>query len=465
VERAARLLRDKGRLVVVGDVGLDLPRGPFYRKEIDFSLSRSYGPGRYDPVYEEGGVDYPVGYVRWTEGRNLDAVLECLARREVDVAPLITETVKVADAPAAYERILAGGGLGTVLEYGEDAAPARTVSLGSLPAAKDTAGVLLAGAGWFARTHHLPNLDRTAGLRLAGVVSGSGANARQTAEKYGAAFAGTDWDEAVTRDEVDAVLLCTRHHLHVPQAVAAIRAGKHVLVEKPLALDLAGLEALAAALAENPVRLAVGFNRRHAPLARRLRDLLAGRTGPLHGVYRMNAGRLPKEHWTNDPVEGGGRILGEGCHVFDWFRWLTGSEAVTVEAVRVASPDEAVIDADNLTATARFADGSVLTLLYTTAGPKEHPKERFEVFAPGFAAELTDYRSLAWNGGSETLRAEDKGQTAEMAAWAEYLAGRGDDVADFASAARSTWLTLRALEAAETGTVLAVDEALPAALR
>ncbi len=468
VRNAARLLRDRGRMVVVGDVGLELERGPFYARELDFTLSRSYGPGRYDPLYEEGGLDYPVGYVRWTEGRNLGAVLELVRAGKLRVEPLIGEEVPVEDAAAAYERILAGSAsLGTLLRYQSIGAPARTLSLPGARAAEGTVGVLVAGAGYFARAFHLPNLAATGGLRLAGVVSGTGANAKQAAEKYGGAFAATDYAEAVARPGVDAVLIATRHHLHVPQAVAAIGLGKHVLVEKPLALDAGGLRALAEALRAHPVRLAVGFNRRFAPLAVELKKLLEGRQGPIHGVYRMNAGRLPRAHWVNDPAEGGGRIVGEACHVFDFFNFLTGSEPETVRADRLRSPDPDVIDDDNLTATVSYADGSLLTLLYDTAGPKGWPKEEFTVFAPGFAAAMTDYRELHWTGarsGRKTLRAEDKGQAAEMRAWAGYLTGAGGEVADFPRAALSTWLTLRALEAARTGATLPVAATLPEVL-
>ncbi len=472
VRAASRLLRDRARLVVVGDVGMELERGPFYAKELDFTLSRSYGPGRYDPLYEEGGVDYPVGYVRWTEGRNLGAVLALIQSGDLRVEELVTDEVAVAEAPAAYERILSGAGaLGTLLRYDHAAeAPARTLDLPPAPAAAGTVGVLLVGAGSFARAFHLPNLAAEPRFRLAGVVSGSGANARHAAEKHGAAFAGTDLTEALARPEVTAVLISTRHHLHVPQAAAAIAAGKHVLVEKPLALDAEGLRTLASALRAHPVRVAVGFNRRFAPLTRALMGLLAGRQGPLHGVYRMNAGRIPLTHWANDPVEGGGRILGEGCHIFDLMNALTGSEPVSVAAQKLRSPDPEVVDDDNLTATVSYADGSLMTLIYSTQGPKGYPKEQLEVFAPGLAATLTDYRRLEWTGarsGRKALRAEDKGQGAEMKAWAGYLTG-GDaaalGVADFDAAALSTWLTLRALEAARTGAVLPVAATLAEAL-
>jgi predicted dehydrogenase/threonine dehydrogenase-like Zn-dependent dehydrogenase len=463
VRTASRLLRDRGRVVVVGDVGLDLERGPFYMKEIDFSISRSYGPGRYDPVYEEGGVDYPVGYVRWTEGRNLEAVIDLIARGRLSVEPLITEEVTLDAAPTVLRRIAeGGGGMGTLLRYEEKPPQPKTISL-KAPAVSGQAGVLAVGAGWFLRTHRLPALLQSGGLRLAGVVSANGASARQLSEKNSGSFAGTDLDEALQRPEVDAVLIATRHRLHVPQALAAIHAGKHVLVEKPLAVDAEGLRALAAALRKHPVRLAVGFNRRHAPLAKELRGLLSQRAGPLHGTYRMNAGRLPPGHWINDPDEGG-RIVGEACHAFDFVNFLVGADPVAVQAMSLRSPDRTVHDDDNLSATVSYADGSLMTVLYSTAGADKFPKEQIEVLAPGLGATLIDFRDLSWTGarrGQKTLRMPDKGFAQELEAWAAYLRGEASDSVDFNSGAMSTWLTLRALESAKTGATLDVAATLP----
>jgi predicted dehydrogenase/threonine dehydrogenase-like Zn-dependent dehydrogenase len=467
VRLASRLLRDRGRIVVVGDVGLELERGPFYMKELDFSISRSYGPGRYDPSYEEGGVDYPVGFVRWTEGRNLEAAAEFLAAGRLRVADLVSEELPLDEAPAALRRIAEGGGsLGTLIRYpaGEERSPApATLNLRTAPPVSEKVGVLLVGTGWFARNHRLPALRSCESLRLAGVVSATGTSARQLAEKGGGTFATTSYEEGLARPEVEAVILATRHNLHVPQAVAAIRAGKHVLVEKPLALDVEGLRSVARALREHPVRFAVGFNRRHAPLAAALRDLLAGRSAPIHGVYRMHAGRLPREHWVNDPVVGGGRLLGEACHAFDFLNFLTGSPPVSVHATRIRSGDAAVKDDDNVTATVSYADGSVLSVLYTTAGPEGFSKEEIEVFTSGLAAKLVDFRDLVWTGarkGRKALRTPDKGLSEELIAWARHLRGEATAVADFPAAAVSTWLTLRALESARTGVALPVADTL-----
>jgi predicted dehydrogenase/threonine dehydrogenase-like Zn-dependent dehydrogenase len=462
VRTAARLLRDRGRVVVVGDVGLELERGPFYMKELDFSISRSYGPGRYDPTYEEGGVDYPVGYVRWTEGRNLEAVIDLIARGRLIVEPLITEETTLNAAPAVLRRIAEGaGGMGTLLRYEEKPPQPKIISLDAR-AVPGKAGVLAVGAGWFLRTHRLPVLLQSEHLRLAGVVSANGASARQLSEKNGGNFAGTDLDLALQRSEVDAVLIATRHRLHVPQTLAAIEAGKHVMVEKPLAINAEELKALAGALRRRPVRLSVGFNRRHAPLAKELRSLFARRSGPLHGTYRMNAGRLPAEHWINDPAEGG-RIVGEACHAFDFVNFLVGADPVAVHAMSLHSPDRTVHDDDNLSATVSYADGSLFTVLYSTAGPDKFPKEQIEVLGPGLAATLVDFRELNWTGarrGQKTLRMPDKGFAGELQAWAAFLRGEASDAVDFNAAAMSTWLTLRALESAKTGATLEVAATL-----
>jgi predicted dehydrogenase len=298
---------------------------------------------------------------------------------------------------------------------------------------------------------------------LVGVVSSTGTAARQLAEKAGALFASTGLEEALERPEVHAVILATRHHLHVPQAIQAIRAGKHVLVEKPLALDVAGLREVANALKNHPVRFAVGFNRRHAPLVRTLRELLSGRTAPLHGIYRMHAGRLPREHWVNDPAVGGGRFLGEACHAFDLWNHLAESAPVSVFACRIRSGDSEVIDDDNITATVSYADGSVLTVFYDTAGPEGFPKEDLEVFTSGLAAKLVDFRELTWTGrrkGRKVLRASDKGLAEELEAWAAQLRGEPSLTADFAAGVAATSLTLRTLEAARVGTVLEVRSTL-----
>jgi len=463
VRTASRLLRDRGRVVVVGDVGLELERGPFYMKELDFSISRSYGPGRYDPVYEEGGVDYPAGYVRWTEGRNLEAVIDLIARGRLNVEPLITEEVTLDAAPTVLRRIAEGsGGMGTLLRYHEKPPQPKLLTLRA-PTVTGTVGVLAVGAGWFLRTHRLPALSQSGGLHLAGVVSANGASARQLSEKNGGNFAGTDLDEALQRSEVNAVLIATRHRLHVPQVLASIEAEKHVLVEKPLAIDPDGLRSIALALRKRPVRLAVGFNRRHAPLAKELRALFASRTGPLHGTYRMNAGRLPSEHWINDPEEGG-RIIGEACHAFDFVNFLVGANPVAVQAMSLHSSDRTVHDDDNLSATVSYADGSLFTVLYSTQGPEKFPKEQIEVLAPGLAATLVDFRDLNWTGtkrGQKTLRMPDKGFSQELDAWAAFLRGDASDTADFNAAAMSTWLTLRALESAKTNTTLDVSGTLP----
>lgn len=434
ISQAMRACRRKGRVVLVGDVGLDLRREDFYRKELDFLVSTSYGPGRYDPVYEEGGNDYPLPYVRWTENRNMEAYLALVASGAVRLAPLARKSWPVDEAPAAFEAIQAQDRpLLAFLSYpGREGAAARSVSVG-VAAAKGAGRiqVALVGAGGFAQGMHLPNLDKLRDrFQLRWVVSRTGATARHVAERYEAANAGTDLDAALADPAVDLVMLCTRHHLHAEQVLRALAAGKHVFVEKPLALtgeELARIEAFYAGGTGGKPVLMTGFNRRFSPGIAAVKSALAKRGTPLMVDYRMNAGYLPPDHWTHGP-EGGGRNLGEACHIYDLFLHLTGAEPVAVNAVAVEGAG-AFHKHDNFCATVSFSDGSVATLLYTALGAKAHPKERMEVHCDGATILLDDYREVSVAGGSGggawRSSTVEKGQLEELAALGRCLAEGG----------------------------------------
>jgi predicted dehydrogenase/threonine dehydrogenase-like Zn-dependent dehydrogenase len=472
---AARLCRKKGRLVVIGDVGLALDRSLLYEKEIDLLISTSYGPGRYDPAYEEKGIDYPPAYVRWTENRNMAAFLELLRGGRVTVGPLVDRVFPVGEAGAAYESIdrddPGGRPLGVVLEYAT-ASPAaaeepsaRSVPAGigrevrverhapfdPLPSKVTEIGVGLCGAGAFVKGVHLPALRRATGFGLRAVVTASPLSARETARRFGIPRASADPRDLLDDPTIDLVLIGTRHDLHASQTIEALRAGKHVLVEKPLCLEEADLAPILDEARRARRLLAVGFNRRHSPLARRAREVLSRLSGPALALYRVNAGPLPPGHWAQDPVEGGGRILGECCHFVDLLLHLLGGELLGVEARALPSDGVTVVSSDSFAAIFELSGGSKATLVYTGLGAEGLPKERLEVFKGGTALSLDDFRSLSvfgGPGGSLDLGRQDKGIGAEWESIGRALRGEPSEVitlAEIEAAMRATFRLDRAV--------------------
>jgi len=432
------LARDRARVVALGAVGLEMPRKVYYEKELSFLNSRSYGPGRYDPAYEEGGRDYPLGYVRWTEGRNLEAVVDLLAGGALEVGALITHRFSIHEAPKAYELILGKRQepfLGVLLTYPDDhETPSdAAVTVTPLPQAApqvtsqavDAVRLGVLGVGNFATAVMLPALQKVPGAEMVGVVSASGVSAAHAQRKFGFRYAAGDPQQVLSDPQVNVVAVLTRHHLHAPQVTAALRAGKHVFCEKPLALNAAQLQEIFETLAVHPaVRLMVGFNRRFAPLAQRMAAFFAGRQEPLAAHYRVNAGYLPPTHWLHDPEQGGGRIIGEGCHFVDFLTFLVGAPPVRVAAQ--ALPDGGRYRQDNVVLTFTFPDGSLGTLTYLANGDKAFPKERVEAFAGGKVAVLDDFRSLEMvaEGRRQVVRArlrQDKGHRAEWLAFAQAV--------------------------------------------
>jgi predicted dehydrogenase len=401
---AFQACRKKGRVVIVGDVGLDVCRSDMYEKELDLRMSTSYGPGRYDATYEEHGRDYPIGYVRWTENRNMDEYLRRIAGGSVRLDTLSTETHPVEIADEAYGALKREGErpLLVVLEYSDEPdSAARTTRLRSVEARPGTIGVALVGAGAFAQSVHVPNLSRLRkSFELRAVVSRTGAAAKAVADQAEAAYATTDIDEVLSDDAVDLVVITTRHDLHAPLTLRALEAGKHVLVEKPLALIEGELEAIEAFYRDRPdgPLLVTGFNRRFSPPIGRVVQLLEQRATPIVVDYRMNAGFIPRDNWVHGP-QGGGRNIGEACHIYDLFVHLTGtSEYERVDAQGVRAAGERIGANDNFAATIGFADGSICTLTYTALGHRDHPKERMEVFADTRVISLDDYRSVSVSG-------------------------------------------------------------------
>jgi len=445
VELAGAIARDRARVIAVGAVGLNIPRKVYYEKELTFLNSRSYGPGRYDPSYEEKGQDYPLGYVRWTEGRNLQAFIDLLASARVDVRPLVTHRFPIEQAPQAYDLITGKKEepyLGILLTYPpgpreELASLEQTVQLTThagragaapSPASKPVSlGVL--GAGNFATAVLLPALKSLPEINLVGIASGTGVSARHAAGKYGFSYATSEAERILADPSINTLAILTRHNLHASQALSALRAGKHTFCEKPLALTAGEVDAITLALAApgSPL-LMVGFNRRFAPLSVQLAEFFENRREPLVAHYRVNAGYLPQQHWLHDAAQGGGRIIGEACHFIDYLAFLVGQVPSAVSAA--ALPDSGRYQEDNVVLTFEFPDGSLGSLAYLANGDRAFPKERLEVFSAGQVAVLDDFRSLELvKDGKRTVRRsrlrQDKGHRGEWQAFTQAIISGG----------------------------------------
>ncbi len=398
VELAGILARDRAKIIAVGAVGFQIPRKVYYEKELEFLVSRSYGPGRYDPAYEERGQDYPVGYVRWTEGRNIAAFVDLLSEKKVDVQPLISHRFPISQAPEAYELITGKTGqpfLGVMLTYPEmpDRQVSHRVELRPTSVATQSISLGVLGAGNYANAVFLPIVQKTGGVKLSGIASAAGLSASHAARRYGFQFASSDENEILQNNEINLVAILTRHSSHARQILISMQANKHVFCEKPLAITQTELDEIETFLGTQPnTLLTVGFNRRFAPFAIQLKKFIQNTGEPLSLNYRVNAGPLPLTHWLFDPIVGGGRIIGEGCHFIDFLTFLTGSLPISVSASCL--PDAGIYNQDNVHLTFKFSDGSVGTLIYLANGDKSFPKERVEVFSAGRVGVLDDFRSL-----------------------------------------------------------------------
>lgn len=451
---AGELCRKGGVVAVVGAVGMELDRRVFYANELQVRMCTSYGPGRYDPVYEERGTDYPYPYVRWTEGRNLDAVLALLASGAVDVEPLLTHSYPLDQAEEAYALVRGerpGPFLGIVLSYPHDAelAAAPTEVPRSAPAAAvgDVARLGVIGAGQFAGAVLLPALKAAPGARLEVVNSAGGVTAEAARRHFGFTRVAASTDDVIDAADVDAVVVTTRHDSHAGLVAAALRAGKPCFVEKPLAIRREGLDDVLAAMRERAGLVCVGFNRRFAPGVTVLREKLAHRTSPLHARYRVNAGKLPATHWTLDLDVGGGRVLGECCHFLDLLAFVANSPVQRVQAEAVG--------ADGVVALLRHADGSTSVLDYGTTGDGSLPKELLEVHWEGTSLLLDDFRSLTLHQGGRAAPvwtgAQDKGHRAELAAFVAAVRTGGESPVPFDEAVATTRTAFAVVSAAASG--------------
>jgi predicted dehydrogenase/threonine dehydrogenase-like Zn-dependent dehydrogenase len=468
VELAGIIARDRARVVATGAVGLTFPRKVYYEKEISFINSRSYGPGRYDVSYEEQGNDYPLGYVRWTEGRNFEAVLDLMAKDKLRVKPLITHRFPIEKATIAYDVITGKkkeSFLGVLLTYpvGKTKEEGRinfpVSSVKSSGAVK--LGVL--GAGSFANAVLLPAIKKAGDIEFVGIASTGGLHAQHSGKKFGFKYATSNDDEIINDPNINTVAILTRHDSHSELVIKALKAGKHVFVEKPLAINSTQLSAVSKRLkAESCPLIAVGFNRRFAPLAQSLQSLVSSLHEPKYIHYRVNAGAIPLDHWTQDPEIGGGRIIGESCHFIDFITFLVGAAPLSVTAHALPDSGAALSVSkgkyreDNVSMTFTFPDGSIGVVDYLANGDKSFPKERVEVFCEGLVAVLDDFRVLQTvkdgKKKEERLAAQDKGWVDEWKVFAKSIREGGEPPIPYEqliAVTRSTFAAVRSLREAK----------------
>ena len=425
IQLAGDITRRKGQVVAVGAVGMEIPRDVYYKKELDIKISMSYGPGRYDPTYEEGGIDYPYDYVRWTEQRNMEAVLDLMAKKRLDVKALTTHYFEFHKALDAYNLINEGAEsyVGIVLQYDTDQTINPVVRLKSTEdhTPKDLLQVGFVGAGNYAALHLIPHLAKNSHVRLQGLVTATGLNAQQKADKFGFEYCATDIDPLLQDDNVDTIFIATRHSTHAEYAIKALQAGKHVFVEKPMVISDEQLEEVRNAYEEanaiKPRGLMVGLNRRFAPMVADLRKALTANT-PMQMMYRVNSGHIPTNIWLHEPGEGGGMLVGEMCHFIDLMQFISNEKPVQVYAQSLSLNRADVADHDNLSITITFDRGSVGTLCYSTVGDKAASKERLEIYSGGSVVVMDDFRVLEITKDGNRSRSkamnQDKGQSRQL---------------------------------------------------
>jgi polar amino acid transport system substrate-binding protein len=464
---AVRLCRDRGTVVVLGIVGMEFKFEEAVKKEIQIRLSRSYGPGRYDPSYELHGVDYPIGFVRWTEQRNMESFLQLIAAGSLKLDPIITHRVPFSNAEDAYAKVRdrdAGDVMGVLFEYPGGPALSSRVDLRAAepPAQVDGASIRIGviGAGGFARGTLLPILKGMAGVEFRGVANATGLSARHVGDRFGFKYSTGDPREVLGDADTSAVVVATRHDTHGALAIEAMRHGKAVFVEKPLALTREELAAVVAAQRETSGRLMVGFNRRFAPATLKIREIFDRRSEPLVVHYRVNAGFIPGNHWIQDARLGGGRIIGEACHFVDWMLSVVRAPIAAVSAFGM--DDAGVYGGDNMAIVLQFSDGSIGNLIYTANGDSSLPKEYVEVSGHKSVAVLDDYRRVEVHAGKRTqqfkLGGQDKGHAAELQAFVAAVRDGSPMPIPFAELVQATDACFAALDSARIGRAVPVGE-------
>lgn len=462
VHQAAEMCRKRGRIVLVGVVGLNLRRADFYEKELTFQVSCSYGPGRYDDDYEQMGHDYPIGHVRWTEQRNFEAVLSVMGSGQLATDPLITDRIRLSDAAEAYERILSDPStLGVILEYPDQPNRSKTVTIAKeTPKATGRVVAAMIGAGNFGKMVMAPALAKTS-VRLKYVVEQSNvASARHVAQKYGFEQATTDANAVWDDDELNTVFIATGHSSHAALVCRALDAGKHVFVEKPLAMNVDEVRQIIKVTEEHPdLQVMVGFNRRYSPHVQKIKELLAGRAEPLAMQFACNAGFIPPDVWVHDRELGGGRIIGEACHFMDLLAYVADSPIVSVASMQMGQG--VAVREDKMSIVLSFEDGSVGTVNYFGNGHKAYPKERMEIYSEGRILCLDNFRKLeGWGfAGFRRMKTRlDKGHEAEFKAFVDQIAAGTDDLIPLDCLVNTTLASFAAMTSASEGRMIHLQE-------
>jgi predicted dehydrogenase/threonine dehydrogenase-like Zn-dependent dehydrogenase len=455
IELSAEIARKKGKIIVVGAVKMDIPRDPhFYKKELDLRMSCSYGPGRYDSFYEESGNDYPYAFVRWTEQRNMEAFLELLSKKVIDVKPLITQVFDISDADKAYDIVLGKTQvphIGILLKYSSYTGKHSTmVQAKNSPLAQINTGFI--GAGSFAQSYLIPNV-KLYGASLDGVVTSRGITSKNVADKFSFNFCSTEPDDVLKRKEINTVFIATPHSSHADLVVKALKENKNVFVEKPVAITPDQLNSVRDATSQTSQLLLVGFNRRFAPICKAIKKEFLNVSEPLVINIRINAGLIPKENWIQNPEIGGGRIVGEICHFVDLMQFFTDSEPVRVYAESIITDDFQTTSNDNIAVIIKFSNGSVGNLTYLANGDKSLPKERIEVFGAGTVGVINDFRDglLFRNGKVTKLKSTGKGHKEEIEAFFSSLKEGKESPIPFNSIFLTTMTTFKILDSLQTG--------------
>lgn len=457
VNLASRIARDRARVTVVGRVGMDFERKDYYQKELEVQMSRSLGPGRYDSQYEERGIDYPIGHVRWTLNRNMGAFLKLLEQGKANVQTLVAGEYPVTDASSAYSALRGESKVAVLLSYESKSEPIRSVRTPtSLKRPKSgRINVALVGPGNYAKEILIPLLRRNPQFNLRWVVSSNPLHSKQLAERYHFENHGTDYREVLSDSDLDLVVITTPNNLHYPMVLEAMKAGKPVFVEKPLCISEEELRDLEDAQKRTGATVVVGFNRRYAPLTLRLKNEMGHRDGPFLLNYRVNADYIPMARWTQDPRVGGGRIIAECCHFFDFFNFLLGNRSSEMHVTSAGITNSTTVTRDNLVAVLKYPEGSVASLTYSALGNRSMDRERLEVFGQGTGFILDDFKSLTVHEASRstTLKGngQDKGHRTEMSELARALKGESSSVISFddaVSAMETTFAAERAIRSA-----------------